>query len=74
MVASDPMKIRATVFVIAKLSAIAATTGLAACGAAQGKLRVDSPAIPYQAPDISEITGIEEPDEGEGSGSAEPGK
>jgi hypothetical protein len=34
---------------------------LAACGGGgPGKLAVDSPALPYQAPDISEITGIDE--------------
>jgi hypothetical protein len=39
---------------------------LAACGgAAAGKIMADTPVLPYQAPDISEITGIEEPDESE---------
>jgi hypothetical protein len=38
---------------------------VAGCAKKPGKLMVDSPALPYQAPDISEITGIEEPDEEE---------
>lgn len=70
------MKIRATIATLLRLSAV--TAGLGGCTTAHsvGKLTVDSPALPYQAPDISDITGIEEPDEGEGSGSAapEPGK
>jgi hypothetical protein len=37
---------------------------LAACGGTTaGKIMADTPVLPYQAPDISEITGIEEPDE-----------
>jgi hypothetical protein len=34
---------------------------LAACGA-HGQMRVDSPVTPYVAPDISDITGIDEDD------------
>ncbi|HEY1551163.1 MAG TPA: hypothetical protein VGG28_25210 [Kofleriaceae bacterium] len=34
---------------------------LAACGT-HGQMRVDSPATPYIAPDISDITGIDEDD------------
>ena len=47
----------------------------AACGH-QGRMRVDNPTVkPYQKPDISEITGIDEDDDAgsgsdEGSGSA----
>jgi hypothetical protein len=49
------------------LVTIAAAT---ACGA-HGKMRVDTPVIEYRAPDISEITGIDEPDAAEGeAGSA----
>jgi hypothetical protein len=51
----------------------------AGCTHAGGKLMVDAPQmLPYQAPDIDEITGIdsEEADEdaasGAGSGSAQP--
>jgi len=43
------------------LLAIAAAAG---CGA-HGKMRVDTPVIEYRAPDISEITGIDEPDASE---------
>ncbi|MDB4952435.1 MAG: hypothetical protein JWO36_4 [Myxococcales bacterium] len=73
MIASKAMKTTATVVSLVKVLAFAT---LAACGT-QGKMRVDAPMMSYQAPDISEITGIEEPDtsdEGSGSGSAEPGK
>lgn len=37
---------------------------LGACGGHHGTLRVDSPVTPYQAPDISELTGIEEVEPG----------
>jgi len=39
-------------------------------------MRVDTPVTPYVAPDISDITGIDEDDtgSGSGSGSAEAGK
>jgi hypothetical protein len=46
------------------LATIAAIAALAGCGA-HGKLRADSPVIEYRAPDISEITGVEEPDASE---------
>jgi hypothetical protein len=74
MVASKPMKIRAAILSVVKVLAI--STGLVACGGQHGRLTVDVPVLPYQPPDISEITGIPEPDEadGDGSGSAEPGK
>jgi pyruvate dehydrogenase E2 component (dihydrolipoamide acetyltransferase) len=61
------MTIRATLFVI--------VTGFAtACGGAkQNKIMADTPALPYQAPDIAEITGIEEDDEDEATAQeAEP--
>jgi hypothetical protein len=35
---------------------------LAACGGHHGKLVADSPVTPYEKPDISEITGIDEDD------------
>ncbi|HEU0036269.1 MAG TPA: hypothetical protein VFQ53_36905 [Kofleriaceae bacterium] len=39
---------------------------LGACGHGPGgKLPVDSPAMPYQAPDIDEISGIDSEDEAE---------
>jgi hypothetical protein len=52
----------------------AVSTG-AACSHAGGKLMVDAPKmLPYQAPDIDEITGIdssEEPEAGAAAGSAQ---
>jgi hypothetical protein len=66
---------------VSYLRLVAIGGGLAACGGpSQGKLRVDSPILTYQKPDISEITGIDEDEASEGSGSAsgsasaEPGK
>ena len=68
------MKTQATVLSMVKVLAFVT---LAACGTG-GKMAVNTPMLPYQAPDISEITGIEEPDsdttEGSGSASPEPGK
>lgn len=56
------MKIRATLFSIAKLAVV--VTVAAACGGHQGnKVLADTPVLPYQSPDIAEITGIEEPEE-----------
>ena len=67
------MKLRATILGFVKVAAV--TGGLSACGGAKaGKLAVDTPVLPYQAPDISDITGIDEDGEGSGSGSAEAGK
>jgi hypothetical protein len=66
------MKIRATFLGLAKLAAATAVTGgLAGCAGTHGKIVVDSPALPYQAPDISDITGIDEDsDSDSGAGSA----
>jgi hypothetical protein len=50
------MKTRATVLML--FLAI----GGGACGGHHGTLRVDSPVTPYEKPDISEITGIDEDD------------
>ncbi len=77
MLASDHMTIRATFLGFVKIiAATAMTGGLASCGGSRGKVVVDSPALPYQAPDISEITGIDEDSgdsdaEAAGSGSAQ---
>lgn len=61
MLASEIMKIRATFLGFAKLAAATAVTGgLAGCAGTRGKVVVDSPALPYQAPDISDITGIDD--------------
>lgn len=75
VLASERMKIRATFLGFVKISAAIV---LASCGGSRGKMVVDSPVLPYQAPDISEITGIDEDDAGDtgdateavGSGSA----
>ena len=44
------------------MRALLLTLLLGACGGHHGTLRVDSPVTPYEKPDISEITGIEEED------------
>ncbi|MBV8756417.1 MAG: hypothetical protein JO257_04040 [Deltaproteobacteria bacterium] len=65
------MKIRAYSLAFVKLAAATAVTGgLAGCAGARGKVVVDSPALPYQAPDISEITGIDDDDGDSAGGSA----
>jgi len=68
------MKFRAAFLGLTKLAAATAVTGgLAGCAGTRGKVVVDSPALPYQAPDISEITGIDEDsdsDSGSATGSA----
>ena len=75
MVASEPMKLRAILLTVVKVSATGVALGATACGGSPGKMVVDVSTLPYQAPDISEITGIEEPDsDGEAGGSAQPGK
>ena len=61
----------------AKVGVIAVAA--AGCGSRPNKIMADTPVLPYQAPDISEITGIEEPDESEEATepeapAAEPGK
>jgi hypothetical protein len=55
------MKMRATLLMLL----------LGACGGHHGKLRADSPVTPYEKPDISEITGIDE-DEGSSEESSAP--
>jgi hypothetical protein len=57
VLASERMKIRATFLGFVKISAAIV---LASCGGSRGRVVVDSPVLPYQAPDISEITGIDE--------------
>jgi hypothetical protein len=61
---------------VAKLAAVTAAVGSGiGCGRTGGKLQVDSPALPYQKPDISEITGIDEDDDsGSGSSTQAPAK
>jgi hypothetical protein len=43
-----------------KIRALFLTIALGACGGHHGKLVADSPVTPYEKPDISEITGIDE--------------
>ncbi|MEO8840060.1 MAG: hypothetical protein ABI591_03175 [Kofleriaceae bacterium] len=43
-----------------KIRALFLTVALGACGGHHGKLVADSPVTPYEKPDISEITGIDE--------------
>lgn len=58
------MRIRASILTTALLIAI--SSGVA-CTHAGGKLMVDAPKmLPYQAPDIDEITGIDSDAPGEG--------
>jgi hypothetical protein len=45
-----------------KLRLILLSVALGAC-AHSGRVRVDTPIAPYQKPDISEITGIDDDDE-----------
>lgn len=66
VLACGSMRIRASILTTARAAGvlIAITAGVA-CSHPSGKLMVDSPKmLPYQAPDIDEITGID-PDEAE---------
>lgn len=73
VLASELMKIRATFLGFVKISTAIV---LASCGGSRGKVVVDTPVLPYQAPDIDEITGADDDDAGDtgteavGSGSA----
>lgn len=74
VLASELMKIRAYSLAFVKLAvATAAAGGLAGCAGTRGKVVVDSPALPYQAPDISEITGIDDDDDGDSSAASANG-
>lgn len=62
VLACGAMRIRALVLTAATVLA----TGAGACTHAGGKVPVDQPKmLPYQAPDIDEITGIDSDDEAE---------
>ena len=69
------MRIRSSILVAAKLLAVTSIATATACGGGgPGKIMADTPVLPYQAPDIDEITGIDTDDqdsntEGSGSGS-----
>jgi hypothetical protein len=66
---------RTSAIVLSLLRVALVGGGLSACGGAQGKLSVDTPLLPYQKPDISEITHIDDDDASDASGSgAEAGK
>ena len=71
------MQIRALLLTVARAAGVAgAITAAAACTHASAHLMVDVPRmLPYQAPDIDEITGIDsdeaEQAAGTGSGSAQ---
>jgi hypothetical protein len=54
-----------------KLRVILLSVVLGAC-AHQGRIRVDTPIAPYQKPDISEITGIDEDEEAEKAATPAP--
>jgi hypothetical protein len=64
------MKIRATLLSIAKVSVVVTAAG--ACAGTPNKIMADTPVLPYQEPDIEEITGIDEPDEEEEEESEAP--
>jgi hypothetical protein len=68
------MRIRSSISVAAKLAAIAALTSAAACGGGgAGKIMADTTILPYQAPDIDEITGIDSEAEAEAAATAGTG-
>ena len=63
------MRKRLSVFGLIKLIAFAGATAGAGCGVHSGTVAAkEPPPLVYQAPDIEEITGIEAPEEGAGSG------
>jgi hypothetical protein len=61
------MRIRASIRTIASLAAVlTAVLAAGACTSPGGKLMVDAPKlVPYQPPDIDEITGIDSSEEAE---------
>ena len=62
------MRIRGSILTVGWLVALSTGT---ACTHAGGKLMVDAPKmLPYQAPDIDDITGIESSDEAAAAASA----
>jgi len=82
VIASTVMRTRASILTIAKACAGAAiiTTAGGCGGTKMGKIMADTPVLPYEAPDIDELTGIEPPDPdeateapaaGSGAGSAQ---
>jgi hypothetical protein len=58
------MQIRAALLTFTKIAVLAAaTTGVGCGGGGGGKILADTPALPYQAPDVDEISGTEPADE-----------
>ncbi|MBL9013273.1 MAG: hypothetical protein JNL83_03800 [Myxococcales bacterium] len=58
------MRIRSSILVVGKLLAVTSIAAATACGGGGGgKIMADTPVLPYQAPDIDEITGMESEDE-----------
>jgi len=64
VLASTVMRTWASILTIAKVCAGVATITVAGgCGGTKmGKVMADTPILPYEAPDIDELTGIETPD------------
>jgi uncharacterized lipoprotein YajG len=57
------MRIRASFMTLVELAVVAGLATGAGCSHASAKLMVDAPKmLPYQAPDIDEITGIDSSD------------
>lgn len=65
-----PMKIRATLLSFAKVAVVA--TAASGCAGTPNKVMADTPVLPYQAPDIAEITGIEEDEDADEAESEAP--
>ena len=58
------MRIRASILTLTKIAALAMGTAAVGCGgSATGKILADTPALPYQAPDVDEISGTESSDD-----------
>jgi hypothetical protein len=59
------MRIRASILTFTKITLLAAATGsIVGCGGGGGgKIMADTPALPYQAPDVDEISGTEPAEE-----------
>jgi hypothetical protein len=53
------MTIRATLLALV----VGLSAGASGCGHTQNKVLADTPVLPYQSPDIAEITGIDEDEE-----------
>ena len=66
VLACGAMRIRASISTITRVAALLAAVSAGACTHPSGKLMVDAPKmLPYQPPDIDEITGIDSSEEPE---------